>query len=243
MKITIFLLLSIVPFISCKENEIDESKPLIKSISFAGIPTGDVKLDQKLRRITIKIPALLPKEGLVPTVDLTQNSTISQGLTPDGKLNLTAFCACGASRNTRRDQLIVSKKPVSNVATVYQVVLESPSDCYEPNGENSLAYSRVLTPHNGGQEFLFFDLSVKNLYNGVRVRAVNLRNVTTDKTYTSLFAEVQCINACDNDSPNQLRLPFDTKVFQLPTGVYEFSISTTCSPDPIVFSTRVTFSR
>ena len=232
-----------------KKSEIDESKPLIKSISFAGIPAKDVILDQKLHQITIRVPALLPAEGLVPTLELTSNAEVSKGLTPQGKLDLTRFCECGhAAGLDEESQLVISTNAAHandfSIPTIYNVALITPPGCPEPNSDLPVSFTRHKTPYNGGQDFIYLHLPIRNLYQSTHIDGVFLKNMATGQTYSNLFYEVPCINMCDNDSINRLTVPFDTKLIDLPTGTYEVSIRASCEKGkvPVVFPTRITFN-
>ncbi|MPR36023.1 hypothetical protein [Salmonirosea aquatica] len=246
---TFFLLLGLV-LSACERNEIDESKPLIKSISFTGIPASDVTIDQRLHQITVRVPALLPSEGLIPLLDLTHNSIVSEGLTPDGKLDLTRFCECGhAAGLDEESQLVITHDPVttnnSSPATIYNVALAPPPGCPEPNGELPVTFTRHKSSDVNGPDFIQIHLPIRNLYQSTHVDGVFLKNVATGQTYTNLFYETPCINICSNDSINRLTVPFDTKLVQLPTGVYEVSVRASCEKEkvPIVFPTRITFTK
>lgn len=239
-----------VLLVACQKNEIDESKPLIKSISFAGIPDKDVTIDQKLHQITIKVPALLPREGLIPTLDLTRNSVVSKGLTAEGKLDLTRFCECGhAAGLDQESKLVITNDPAitnnPSIATIYSVALVFPSGCPEPNSDLPVTYTRHKSSGGTGSDFLHLHLPMRNLYQSSHIDGVFLKNVATNQTYTNLFYEIPCINMCDNDSINRLTVPFDTKLIDLPTGTYEVSIRASCDGGkvPVVFPRRITFTR
>lgn len=235
---------------ACQKNEIDESKPLIKSISFVGIPDKDVTLDQKYHQITIKIPALLPAEGLVPTIELTRNSVVSKGFTPQGKLDLTRFCECGhAAGLNEESQLVITHDPANknnlSIPTIYNVALVTPPGCPEPNVNLPVTFTRSITPYNGGQDFIYLHLPMKNLYQSPHINGVFLKNVATNQTYSNLFYEIPCINICNNDSINRLTVPFDTKLINLPNGTYEVSIRASCDGEkvPVIFPTRIKFNK
>lgn len=252
MKATtpLLILSFIVLFIACQENGIDEGKPLIKSISFAGIPATDVVLDQKLHQITIKAPALLPAEGLIPTLDLTPNSIVTKGLTPDGKLDLTRFCECGhAAGLDEESQLVIIQDPAitnnASRATLYSVALVPPPGCPEPNGDLPVTFTRQKLPNGDVTGFIQLHLPIRNLYQSIHVVEVFMKNVATGQKYITTFGDTPCINICDNDSINRLAVPFNTTRVQLPTGVYEVSIGAFCEKEKItiVFPTRITFNK
>ncbi len=232
--------------VSCKNNEIDESKPLIKSISFAGISDRDVTLDQSRYTITVEVPSVLPVEGLVAKLDLTRNSEVREGITPKGQLDLTAFCACGIRTGFETGGRLVVSQPQSpnggRLSTVYSVVLVTPPGCPEPNGDFPVTFTRRTFPN--GQDFIYIHLPVKNLYKSTKVNGVFLKNLATGKTQSNLFFELPCINICDNDSVNRLTVPFDLKLGDgLASGQYEVSIRTTCNNTPVAFPRSIDFVR
>ncbi len=234
-------------FFSCLENDIDESKTLIKSISFVGIPDKDVTIDQRTRTIMVQIPSILPDGGLVPKFELSRNAEVREGLTPSGKIILTPYCRCipsGASKQEAR--LLISLKttgPDYPPTTTYRVLLSPPGGCLEAIDDLPITYTR---PKDDSTFRILIHLPVKNLYTNPLVHAIFLKNKETGKIRQFFTVSAGfCLNSCDEEQANRLTYPFPSGDVSrnLPSGNYEVSIETGCNNAIIKFSQPLVYTK
>lgn len=199
---------------SCeKPKEVDDGRPRIKAISIAGIPAENVQLDPKRYTITIQLPALVPENGLVPTLDLSDNTEILEGLTAGGKLDFTATCVCDLKgKNTDGRILIANDQKTATYrnTTNYRVVFLPPKAPVEPMGELPIAYQYGESKGQVDKNLIYLSLPVRNLYQNPKVISVSLKNRTTGKVFNgvSSYFNYYCINDCYRDTHNRMAVSF-----------------------------------
>ena len=240
MKPTLILLaLSLALLcVSCKKaHDPDAGLPHITFVSFEGIPTSHVELDQLHQTITVKVASTLPEQGLVPTFKTSPGVEIIEGLTPEGKLDLTPFCSCynwerNRNKPTRESELTVAyKNKMTNdqLTTTYRVILSGPENLIEPIAELPITYTVTFSMDI---PFLRIQLPVKNLYRTPYVNAFFLKNLATGKKSGYYLEGPNCINSCDGPLTNRMTVVFRPGYGGgLTPGTYEVSIRTADSPE------------
>ncbi len=201
--------------ISCeKPKEMDDGRPRIKSVSIAGLPAENVRLDPGRYTITIQLPALVPEGGLVPNFELTENTEILEGLTKEGKLDFTATCHCDLKGKTSDGAILIAndrKTATYRNTTNYRVIFLPPQGSVEPNPDQPISYQYGKLQEKVNKSFVYLSLPVRNLYQNPEVLSVSLKNRATGEVITgstSFYFNYRCINGCSPDSPNRMAVTF-----------------------------------
>ncbi len=241
MKTTAKLLtVSLLLFsLSCKKQEDpDAEKPFIKSISFKNLPDKDVQFDPKQHTITIQIPPVVPDEGFIPILDLSNKTEVIGGVNSSGALNLSAFGGCrGYDKPKPEGTLTLANDEYIRTYRTqrsYRVIALPAKGNLEPITELPITYTRL--PENSG--FITISLPFKNLYQNPQVIIIGLKNLTTGKGYGYSLAPAgsPCVNYCNANKMNRMMLLYDTgSGGGLPVGSYEISVVTSLSPDRVTF--------
>lgn len=252
---TILALSLAILLTSCqRQKDPDAGLPQITSISFAGIPAKNVELDQLHQTITIKVSDLLPEQGLVPSIKTSRGATITQGLTPEGKLDLTPFCTCfGYGNNphpeTVESQLVLgyeNKVTGDELTSNYRVILSSPKGRIEPIENLPITYSEKIFSTLPGFDSLYLNihLPVRNLYQNAYVSAIFFKNINTGSKAGYNMTGPDCINFCEDPRANYMTVVYRTDYGEkLTPGTYEVSIRTSWDHEIIVFPRPFVFNR
>ena len=201
--------------ISCeKPKEMDDGRPRIKSVSIAGLPAENVRLDPKRYTITIQLPALVPEGGLVLTLELTENTEILEGLTKEGELDFTATCNCDLKGKSTDGRILIAnnqKTATYRNTTNYRVIFLPLQGSVGPNPNQPISYQYGMLKGEVNKSFIYLSLPVRNLYQNPKVISVSLKNRATGKAligYTSFYFNYRCINGCYPDLPNRMAVTF-----------------------------------
>ncbi|WP_373515947.1 hypothetical protein [Persicitalea sp.] len=236
-KILVLSLFAI--FLSCeKPEDPDAGKPFIKSVSFKNLPAKDLKFDPARRTIIIRLPAVVPAEGYIPVLELSDNTEVIGGLTNTGALNITPACGCrGYDKPKPEGKLVLANDEYIRTYRTqrsYRVIFESPTAPLEPIGDLPITYSRRSPSDN----FIEVALPLKNLHQNPGLWSIGLKNLDTGKGYGYNFALAggQCVNTCKPSLPNRMIMWYDLRSGGgLPSGSYELSIQANAGGGDITF--------
>ncbi len=237
--------------ISCKKlHGPDAGSPEITFVSFEGIPANHIELDQLHKTITIKVSDLLPEQGLVPTIKTSPGAVITQGLTPEGKLDLTPFCSCYSNHQAKPESLMKvqneNKITGDQLTSTYRVIFSPPKGRIEPIENLPITYSEKIFPELLGSDSLYINihLPVKNLYQNPYVSAIFFRNMKSGSKAGYNLNGPDCINACEDSRANYMTVGYRTDYGEkLTPGTYEVSIRTSWEEDMIIFPQPFVFNR
>ena len=246
---TLLVLSLLTLLISCeKPNEVEDGRPRIKAVSIAGLPAENVRLDPGRYTITIQLPAIVPKGGLVPTFELTDNTEILEGLTKEGKLYFSATCNCDLKGKTSDGAILIAndrKTAIYRNTTNYRVIFLPPQGSVEPNPDQPISYQYGELQGEVNKSFIYLSLPVRNLYQNPKVISVSLKNRATGKIltgYSNAYFNYRCINGCYPDSPNRMAvtfLPFRDYFTPGPTpgpGAFEVSLTMVQKADSVTLT-------
>ncbi|GAB4030732.1 hypothetical protein [Spirosoma jeollabukense] len=203
---------------SCQDSSqtVDE-RPAIKSVSFVGIPTKDVRFDAANSRITVQLPAIL-KGGLQPIFDLTDGASVLDGVMADNTIDLTRFCYCGQSHNSAQEKEITLRIGNKTTTTVYKVNVVATGVLKAQDSNEEFTFSRKT-------KLLELNLPVENLYTNPSITDLVFTNVATGKG-TRINADAACLNTCSSTAPNQLVFKLSSPIESyLTAGTYTMAIA------------------
>lgn len=236
-----FLALSLaLLLVSCeKPEDPDAGKPFIKSISFKNLPAKDFKFDQGRRTITIQLPSVIPAEGYVPVLELSDNTEVIGGLTNTGALDITPACGCqGYDKPKPEGKLALANDEYIRTYRTqrsYRVIFVSPTGPLEAIADLPITYNRSPV----SQAFIEINLPMKNLYQNPQLYAIGLKNLDTGKGYGYYIPGGLCVNICKPTLLNRMVVWYDNSG-GLPSGTYEVSIRASgvdiTFPQPFVYT-------
>ncbi|WP_461040975.1 hypothetical protein [Spirosoma harenae] len=226
MKIRIIALWVFVGlgFFACqKPAELTDTRPAIKSVSFTGVPAENVRFDAANATITVQLPAVL-SGGLRPVFTLSEGTSVIDGVQTDNTIDLTPFCYCNRSSQSRE---VVIRVGNNTGTSVYRLNVITSGQLKAQNSNTSITFSRQT-------KLLEMSLPVENLYSNPHINTIDFTNVETG-ALTRINADAACLNTCQSNAPNQLIFRLSSPIErELLLGTYAISLAGIVFPQQLV---------
>ena len=219
-KIILATLCASVMLQACKQEE-SFYTPSIKAISFAAFSAGGAELNQTFRTITLTMPTSVTDLTLKSTIELSPNTEITDGLLPDGTLDLSDYCPCSKTGVAVPGQLaktIRLRNTVDNGSGTYLLLLKSKN----PLLLKSLATPIIVSLDKSSRIYL----PAENYYGNPGVYGISLAPAGS-VDYKFIHADGGCMSICDQSGqhPNQVGISLDAYIpFHLKPGQYDLRL-------------------